>query len=200
MRRLALLELCRQYSLGTTGNMQDFRDKLTEFSESILRWKWYVLLIFVFLFVESCYSLIPGARRAHRGVREGGITKSRQVKNEHTTALQKPSKKSKKLKLSAMRRDKMMGTPADGLGGPQVFAAERSKDMRTLEEKQNLQIWVSDTDPLPSLENSLYHFQAKRYRRAHPYIPLEEIQKRLKAKAEAEAAKNAHSVGVHSFF
>lgn len=39
----------------------------------------------------------------------------------------------------------MMGQAADGSNRPQLFIAERSKDMRTLEEKQNLLTWASLT-------------------------------------------------------
>jgi len=154
MRRAQLVELCKQYALGTTGNMKDFKAKLEGFSENKIRWKY----------------LIPGAKRSHRGVRDGKINKTSKVKQENV------SKPTKKAKLSTLRRNEMMGQAADGSNRSQLFVAERSKDMRTLEEKQNLLTW------------------ARAHRQANPYLPPEEIAKRLKVKADADAVKNSPSI------
>lgn len=88
------------------------------------------------------FSLLPIARRAHRGVRNGGITKNKPVPKKGAAAAPSTSK-SKKLKLSTVRRNEIMGLPLDAPLGVQLFDTERSKDMRTLEQKNRLLSWVS---------------------------------------------------------
>jgi hypothetical protein len=141
MKRPELVALCREFSLGVVGNMPELKAKLNGFSENKIRWKTYVFhcVMYNALLTEIASSLIPGARRAHRGVREGGIMKNTSTKKENVDMV---AKKSKKLKLSTIRQHELMGTLLDASGAPQRFAAERSKDMRTLEEKKDLLRWV----------------------------------------------------------
>jgi hypothetical protein len=140
MKRPELVDLCREFSLGVVGNMPELKEKLHGFSENIIRWQKKVFhCMSITLLIDIALSLIPGARRAHRGVREGGIMTSAKKENVGTAA-----KKTKKLKLSTIRRHELMGTPLDASGAPQRFAAERSKDMRTLAEKNELWLWVCD--------------------------------------------------------
>ncbi|KAF9067475.1 hypothetical protein BDP27DRAFT_1364917 [Rhodocollybia butyracea] len=151
-----------EFSLGVVGKMADFKEKLTGFSENVIRWR----------------TLIPGARRAHRGVREGRIVKNSSPKKEKASA---PVKKAKKLKLSMIRRNELMGTVLDASGVPQRFAAEHSKDMRTLEEKNNLLRW------------------AKKFYESHPYVPPSEVRRRLKMEAEAAEAKKTDSAAISEY-
>ncbi|KAJ3846074.1 hypothetical protein EV368DRAFT_89583, partial [Lentinula lateritia] len=112
--------------------------------------------------------LLPNARRAHRGVRDGGITKNRPQTNASPA-------KVKKLKPSVLRRNELMGLPLHTPLGAQLFASEHSKDMRTLEEK-----------------NSLLRL-AKEFDDAHPYIPCEELARRKKAREEEQAKEKVDS-------
>ncbi|KAJ3926789.1 MAG: hypothetical protein NXY57DRAFT_966151 [Lentinula lateritia] len=50
--------------------------------------------------------------------------------------------KSKKLKLSTVRKNEMMGLPLDAPLGIQLFDTKRLKDMRTLEQKNRLLSWA----------------------------------------------------------
>ncbi|KAJ3765760.1 hypothetical protein FB446DRAFT_794736 [Lentinula raphanica] len=143
LSRPALQELCKQYSLAP-GNKAVMKERLVGFSEHKIRWQ----------------CLLPGARRGHRGVREGGITK---LKSKSTVPSQS---KTKKPKTSTQRRNEMMGFGPDTSRNTQVFAAEHSKDNRTLEQKNNLVRWAKD------------------FCRTHPYIPREEIARRRKAREE----------------
>ncbi|KAJ4491568.1 hypothetical protein C8J55DRAFT_557137 [Lentinula edodes] len=156
LKRTALVELCKQYELGTQGNMRVLKEKLTGFSENKIRWQ----------------CLLPIARRAHRGVRNGGITKNKPVPKKDPTAA---PPKSKKLKLSTVRRNEMMGLPLDAPLGIQLFDTERSKDMRTLEQKNRLLSW------------------AKTFCDKHPYVTREELAQRRKIKEEERARENATS-------
>ncbi|KAJ3753405.1 hypothetical protein EV360DRAFT_74554, partial [Lentinula raphanica] len=117
-----LLELCKSYSLGSVGNKDMLRQKLIAFSENRMRWQ----------------SLLPQAQRAHRGVRSGGITKNKQPAKKSSNS---SAPKAKALKPSTVRRNELMGLPLDAPLGTQLFATERSKDMRTLEEKNTLLAW-----------------------------------------------------------
>ncbi|KAF9056885.1 hypothetical protein BDP27DRAFT_1433267 [Rhodocollybia butyracea] len=162
MKRPELVALCREFSLGVVGKMANFKEKLTGFSENVIRWR----------------TLIPGARCAHRGVREGRIVKNSSPKKEKASA---PVKKAKKLKLSMIRRNELMGTVLDASGIPQRFAAERSKDMRTLEEKNNLLRW------------------AKKFFESHPYVPPSEVRRRLKMEAEAAEAKKTDLAAISEY-
>ncbi|KAJ3867260.1 hypothetical protein EV359DRAFT_78744 [Lentinula novae-zelandiae] len=158
LKRTALVELCKQYELGTQGNMRVLKEKLIGFSENKIRWQ----------------CLLPIARRAHRGVRNGGITKNKPVPKKGHAAAPSTSK-SKKLKLSTVRRNEMMGLPPDAPLGVQLFDTERSKDMRTLEQKNRLLSW------------------AKTFCDKHPYVSREELARRRKVKEEERARENATS-------
>ncbi|KAJ3870471.1 hypothetical protein F5051DRAFT_434594, partial [Lentinula edodes] len=72
LKQEALLALCKQYSLGTLGNKLVLKQKLIGFSENKIRWP----------------SLIHGARRAHRGVCDGGITKNKPKPKDNTRTLE----------------------------------------------------------------------------------------------------------------
>ncbi|KAJ3806187.1 hypothetical protein F5876DRAFT_80954 [Lentinula aff. lateritia] len=166
LKREALLALCKQYSLGTLGNKSVLKQKLIGFSENKIRWP----------------SLIHGARRAHRGVRDGGITKNKPKPKDSSvassTALKKlkPSASStalKKLKPSAIRRNELLGLPLNAPLGSQLFDTQRSKDTRTLEEKAELLRW------------------AKEFDESHPYIPEAEIARRRKAREEERTKEKA---------
>ncbi|KAJ4499946.1 hypothetical protein C8R41DRAFT_812696 [Lentinula lateritia] len=156
LKRTALVELCKQYELGTQGNMRVLKEKLIGFSENKIRWQ----------------CLLPIARRAHRGVRNGGITKNKPANKEGPAAI--PSK-AKKLKLSTVRRNEMMGLPPNAPLGAQLSATKRSKDMRTLEQKNRLLSW------------------AKTFCDKHPYVTREELARRRKIKEEERARENATS-------
>ncbi|KAJ3726484.1 hypothetical protein DFJ43DRAFT_1157148 [Lentinula guzmanii] len=150
-KRPELVELCKQYSLGSVGKKDELKKRLAGFSENKIRWQ----------------SLVPNAHRAHRGVRAGGIVKR---KLEISSISLSSAHKVKKLKPSTVRRNGLMGLPPNTPLGVQLFDTERSKDMRTLEEK-----------------NALYHW-AKRFCDTHPYITREELQRRQDLK-EVERAK-----------
>ncbi|KAJ3809375.1 hypothetical protein F5876DRAFT_66504 [Lentinula aff. lateritia] len=122
LKREALLALCKQYSLGTLGNKSVLKQKLIGFSENKIRWP----------------SLIHGARRAHRGVRDGGITKNKPKPKDSSVA---SSTTVKKLKPSVIRRNELLGLPLNAPLGSQLFDTQRSKDTRTLEEKAELLRW-----------------------------------------------------------
>ncbi|GAW01127.1 hypothetical protein LENED_002706 [Lentinula edodes] len=124
LKRAALIKIYKKYSLTTQGNMQVLKQKIVGFSENKIRWQ----------------CLIPAARRAHRGVRDSGITKNKPKLKEATAAA---SSKVKKLKLSTVRRNELMGLPLDAPLGVQLFDTDRSKDLRTLEQKNSLLRWVS---------------------------------------------------------
>ncbi|KAJ3915736.1 hypothetical protein F5877DRAFT_69613 [Lentinula edodes] len=145
-----LKELCKQYSLATTGNKTVLKERITGFSQDKIRWQ----------------HLLPNARRSHRGVRDGGVTK-----NKHKTDV--GSVKVKKLKPSVLRRNELMGLPLHAPLGAQLFASERSKDMRTLEEKSSLLR------------------RAKEFDDAHPHIPREELYRRKKLREEQLAKEKA---------
>ncbi|KAJ3871767.1 hypothetical protein F5051DRAFT_433587 [Lentinula edodes] len=96
LSRPALLELCKQYSLSSLGNKIVLKDRITGFSENKIRWQ----------------CLLPGIRRPHRGVREGGISKNKpKTKEDPITATVTP--KVKKLKPSVMQRNDLMGLPSN---------------------------------------------------------------------------------------
>ncbi|KAJ3711751.1 hypothetical protein C8R42DRAFT_688556 [Lentinula raphanica] len=142
--RPALQELCKQYSLTPQGNKAAMKERLVGFSEHKIRWQ----------------CLLPAARRAHRGVRQGGIVK---VKAKPSPTVQS---KAKKPKASTQRRGELMGFGPDVPLGAQVFAAEHSKDTRTVEQRNNLVRWAKD------------------FCASHPYVPREEIARRRKIREE----------------
>ncbi|KAJ3827448.1 hypothetical protein F5880DRAFT_1683012 [Lentinula raphanica] len=142
--RPALQELCKQYSLTPQGNKAAMKERLVGFSEHKIRWQ----------------CLLPAARRAHRGVRQGGIVK---VKAKLSPTVQS---KAKKPKASTQRRGELIGFGPDIPLSAQVFAAEHSKDTRTVEQRNNLVRWAKD------------------FCASHPYVPREEIARRRKIREE----------------
>ncbi|KAJ3711922.1 hypothetical protein C8R42DRAFT_687701 [Lentinula raphanica] len=156
LKRPELLELCKSYSLGSVGNKDLLRQKLIAFSENRMRWQ----------------SLLPQAQRAHRGVRSGGITKNKQPAKKSSNS---SAPKAKALKPSTLRRNELMGLPLDAPLGTQLFATERSKDMRTLEEKNALITWA--------------HEHCLEY----PYLSEEEVTRREKEEEEQRAKDEAAS-------
>ncbi|KAF8828209.1 hypothetical protein HHX47_DHR4000568 [Lentinula edodes] len=154
LKRSALVQIAKDCGLSSHQNMGILREKLTEFSKDMVQWK----------------TLLAGAHRAHRGVRSGKIVKnepSPHKKNSPTSQTKKA-----KEKLSTLRRNTLMGTSANA-PSCQILVAQRSKDMRTLKQK----------DQLLKL--------AKKFCDAHPYVPLEELNRRAKAKADAAKAQSA---------
>ncbi|KAJ3746980.1 hypothetical protein EV360DRAFT_76356 [Lentinula raphanica] len=108
------------------------RKRLAGFSENLVRWK----------------IIVPGAKRAHRGVRDGMIKKNDARKDS--------KQKKPKEKLSMLRRNDLMEIFSSGSQGQTSFVVQCLKDMRTLEEKNDLVRW------------------AKEYIKKHPYIPPDE--------------------------
>ncbi|KAJ3727516.1 hypothetical protein C8R42DRAFT_655819 [Lentinula raphanica] len=159
LKRPELLELCKSYSLGSVGNKDLLRQKLIAFSENRMRWQ----------------SLLPQAQRAHRGVRSGGITKNKQPAKK---SLNSSAPKAKVLKPSTLRRNELMGLPHDAPLGTQLFATERSKDMRTLEEKKALLTWAHE------------------YCAEYPYLSEEEVTRKEKEEEEQRAKEEAASPNV----
>ncbi|KAJ3924562.1 MAG: hypothetical protein NXY57DRAFT_969590, partial [Lentinula lateritia] len=153
LTRPALLELCKEYYLGSQGNMKVLREKITAFSENKIRWP----------------SIIPSARRSHRGVRSGGVVKNKPKPKEGPVA----PPKAKKFKPSLLRRNDLLGRPLNTPLNAQLFDTERSKDLRTVEQKESVVSWAIEFDD------------------AHPHIPREEIIRRRKAREEAKAAEQA---------
>lgn len=101
LKRPALVRLCQQYLLGTVGRKADLKARVKGFSENMIRWKWYVVKFTIhFSSTKIISSLIPGARCAHRGVRDGKVIKN----DKHKETLTKVNKKAK---LSTLRRDVM---------------------------------------------------------------------------------------------
>ncbi|KAJ3861706.1 hypothetical protein EV359DRAFT_66261 [Lentinula novae-zelandiae] len=148
------MQIAKDCGLSSHQNMGILREKITEFSKDMVQWK----------------TLLAGAHRAHRGVRSGKIVKNESSphnKNSPTSQTEKA-----KEKLSTLRQNTLMGTSANA-PSCQILVAQRSKDMRTLEQK----------DQLLKL--------AKKFCDAHPYVPLEELNRRAKAKADAAKAQSA---------
>ncbi|KAJ3919639.1 hypothetical protein F5877DRAFT_77845 [Lentinula edodes] len=145
-----LKELCKQYSLATTGNKTVLKERITGFSQDKSRWQ----------------HLLPNARRSHRGVRDGGVTKNKPKTDVGPVKI-------KKLKPSVLRRNELMGLPLHAPLGAQLFASERSKDMRTLKEKSSLLR------------------RAKEFDDTHPHIPREELYRRKKLREEQLAKEKA---------
>ncbi|KAJ3731767.1 hypothetical protein DFJ43DRAFT_361546 [Lentinula guzmanii] len=152
-RRPALVQLCKAYQLSSYEKMDVLRERLAGFSEHVIRWK----------------TLIPGAKRSHRGVRDGKITKNHSSTKDNKQGNKSKPKKSKE-KLSTLRRNDLMGITSSSTSlGQTTMVVRRSKDLRTLEEKNDLVKW------------------AKEYIQTHPYIPPDELARRAQARAEAKA-------------
>jgi hypothetical protein len=77
------------------------------------------------------HSFLPGARKEHKGPRSSGITKKKTA-----------------LKQSMKRRELLFATFApDGAKVTHCLPTERSKDNRTVEEKEQVLVWVSHLTP-----------------------------------------------------
>ncbi|KAJ3779706.1 hypothetical protein GGU10DRAFT_438033 [Lentinula aff. detonsa] len=138
--RPALVQLCKAYQLSSYEKMDVLRERL-----------------------------IPGAKRSHRGVRDGKITKNHSSTKDNKQGNKSKPKKSKE-KLSTLRRNDLMGITSSSTSlGQTTMVVRRSKDLRTLEEKNDLVKW------------------AKEYIQTHPYIPPDELARRAQARAEAKA-------------
>ncbi|KAJ3891932.1 hypothetical protein GG344DRAFT_64992 [Lentinula edodes] len=155
LKRSALVQIAKDCGLSSHQNMNILREKITEFSKDMVQWK----------------TLLAGARRAHRGVRSGKIVKN-ELSPRHNKESSTSQTKKVKEKLSTLRRNALMGTSTNAPSG-QILVAQRSKDMRTLEQK-----------------NQLLKL-AKKFCDTHPYVPLEELNRRAKAKADAAKAQSA---------
>ncbi|KAJ3834183.1 hypothetical protein F5878DRAFT_631192 [Lentinula raphanica] len=149
LRRADLVDLCKGYQLGVNENMKMLRERLVGFSENLVRWK----------------IVVPGAKRAHRGVRDGMVKKNEAKKDS--------KHKKPKEKLSMLRRNDLMGISPSDSQGQTSFVVQRSKDMRTLEEKNDLVRW------------------AKEYIKKHPYIPPDERDRLVKTETDAKASDPA---------
>lgn len=105
------------------------------------------------MLIASLLSLLPGARRPHKGPRPGTRTT--------------------KGKQSAHRREDLHQVIPDGTGAVlHALPTERSKDMRTVEEIEALLPWVTSltlyTCLLPIINGPL---QAERFAATFPYRP-----------------------------
>ena len=84
----------------------------------------------------SHHSLLHGARKSHRGPRNGGVTKG-------------PKKGA--VKKSTQRRELLFNGTTDGTNSKirTCLPTERSKDMRTSAEKAELLVWVRSSSIVP---------------------------------------------------
>ncbi|KAH9043623.1 hypothetical protein EDB85DRAFT_1911398 [Lactarius pseudohatsudake] len=117
LSRASLRELCDGFRLAKTGNKMTLTDRLKNFSADRKGWD----------------GLLPGARKKHRGPRDGGVTKS-------TKGLGKKAS----TKRSTLRRELLFsggGGGMDSMTQP-CLPTERSKDMRTEEEKAAVLVWA----------------------------------------------------------
>lgn len=87
---------------------------------------------------SSLHSLLPGARKRHRGPRDGGVTKG-------------PKKGA--TKKSTQRRELLFGGTTDDTNTKirPCLPTERSKDTRTSAEKAELLAWVRPRPTFPPL-------------------------------------------------
>ncbi|KAJ3967006.1 hypothetical protein EV361DRAFT_953602 [Lentinula raphanica] len=81
--------------------------------------------------------VVPGAKRAHRGVRDGMVKRNETKKDS--------KHKKPKEKLSMLRRNDLMGISSSGSQDQTSFVVQRLKDMRTLEEKNDLVRWAKES-------------------------------------------------------
>jgi hypothetical protein len=129
--KASLREFCDAFHLPKTGNKATLTDRLKKFSADRKEWD----------------GLIPGARNKHRGPRGDGVTN-------------RPKKKKGAMKQSTQRRALLFGGNADSTGSTTTaepcLPTERSKDLRTDEEKAELLAW------------------ADAFCASHPYIPEHE--------------------------
>ncbi|KAJ3970451.1 hypothetical protein EV361DRAFT_915772 [Lentinula raphanica] len=158
LNRPALLEICRECQLGLAGKKNELKAKIVHFSENKSDWQ----------------SLIPGAQRSHRGIRDLNVITKKRSHDDDASA-PSSSKKPKKLKSSVVRRNELLGLPPNAPPGTQLYSTERSKDMRTLDEKDKLLRW------------------ADRFCEKNPHIPREEIMRRRRIREEEKAKEKAAS-------
>ncbi|KAH9023513.1 hypothetical protein EDB84DRAFT_1564685 [Lactarius hengduanensis] len=117
LSRAGLRELCDAFRLAKTGNKTTLTDRLKKFSADRKGWD----------------GLLPGARKKHRGPRDGGVTKSTKGPGKRAST-----------KRSTLRRELLFSAAADGMGSTTrpCLPTERSKDMRTDEERAALLAWA----------------------------------------------------------
>ncbi|KAH9164833.1 hypothetical protein EDB89DRAFT_2067853 [Lactarius sanguifluus] len=118
LSRAGLRELCDTFRLAKTGNKTTLTDRLKNFSADRQGWD----------------GLLAGARKKHRGPRDGGVTKSTKG----------PGKKASTKKRSTLRRELLFSAAAAGTGSTTqpCLPTERSKDMRTDEERAAVLVWA----------------------------------------------------------
>ncbi|KAH9020930.1 hypothetical protein EDB85DRAFT_2001884 [Lactarius pseudohatsudake] len=137
LSRAGLRELCDAFRLAKTGNKTTLKDRLKNFSADRQGWD----------------GLLPGARKKHRGPRDGGVTKSTKGPGKKASA-----------KRSTLRRELLFSAAAAaGMGSTTqpCLPTERSKDMRTAEERAAVLVWADSfvarnpykPEPEPEPEN-----------------------------------------------
>ncbi|KAH8997084.1 hypothetical protein EDB86DRAFT_2828856 [Lactarius hatsudake] len=121
LSRAGLRELCNAFRLAKTGNKTTLTDRLKDFSADRQGWD----------------GLLAGARKKHRGPRGGGVTKSTKG----------PGKKASTKKRLTLRRELLFSAAtAAGMGSTTqpCLPTERSKDMRTDEERAAVLVWADN--------------------------------------------------------
>ncbi|KAH9160209.1 hypothetical protein EDB89DRAFT_2168576 [Lactarius sanguifluus] len=117
LTRAGLRELCDAFRLAKTGNKTTLTDRLKNFSADRKGWD----------------GLLPGARKKHRGPRDGGVMKSTKSPGKRAST-----------KRSTLRRELLFSAASDGVGSTTrpCLPTERSKDMRTDEERAAVLTWA----------------------------------------------------------
>ncbi|KAH9035030.1 hypothetical protein EDB85DRAFT_1889534 [Lactarius pseudohatsudake] len=118
LSKATLRDLCDGFHLAKTGNKATLTDRLKKFSADRREWD----------------GLLTGARNRHRGPRDAGVTKG---------GVAKPPKKGT-TKQSALRCELLFSDGAGSTTSQLFLPAERSKDMRTREEKAELLAWAAE--------------------------------------------------------
>ncbi|KAH9032488.1 hypothetical protein EDB85DRAFT_2145603 [Lactarius pseudohatsudake] len=119
LSKATLRDLCDGFHLAKTGNKATLTDRLKKFSADRREWD----------------GLLPGARNRHRGPRDPGVTKG---------GVAKPPKKKGTTKQSALRRELLFSDDAGSTTSQPFLPTERSKDMRTREEKAAVLSWARE--------------------------------------------------------
>jgi hypothetical protein len=119
-----LTEHCKSFKLPHSGNKAALTQRLTAFSKDKEHWTRYVV---TFVDISICSypgdSILPGATNAHKGSRKPEADKKT------------------KPKISTLRREGSFHD-VDGVRVPNAPVTERSKDLRTAEEKAAIMPWV----------------------------------------------------------